>query len=311
MFDIENFLIKESIEYRSSGKNVGKNNVNIKCIFCCEDRFHLSISKTKLVYTCWICGAHGGVTNFVSKLKRISYSEAFDLVNKQNSLSMMLEKYNTQVTPKNKDRVVKLPEFTKSFSNRPHNMFEVSALNYIKKKYDIDLKDIISADIRYCYNGMYKNRIIIPVYRDKELVSFVGRTWDTHCSERYKNCSGINIKKTLYNINNMKKNQDLIVVVEGIFGAIKVGLNHAVATFGTEVSTEQKSLLIDLSPKKLVVMFDNDTNSETNKSVTMKAQKLVDYLSAFMPTKLIKIPYAGKDPADLTREQITKLLSTV
>ncbi len=310
MFAIETYLYNNKIEYRTQGKNVGHGNINIQCVFCCEDRYHLSISLSKSVFTCWICSESGNYQKLISKIKGITYEEASDIVNASTELKQKLEERGKKLIAEKADTkvTVSLPFYTRPFNIDFPNTWQRFAYNFIKTKYDISFDECVRARLRYCYQGIYKNRIIIPVYKGGELFSFSGRTWDRNCDKRYLNLHGVNIKNTLYNIDNINRNQDILVVVEGVFGAIKVGLDKAVATFGTEVTIEQIKLLIDLHPKQLCVMFDNDENPDTNKSVGEKAQKLVDYLSAFTKTKLIKIPYIGKDPGDLNRTEIDSLL---
>lgn len=313
MFDIEKFLLKENIEYRSSGKNIGKGNIGICCPVCLEGRYHCSISLLKSVYTCWICSDRGDYSKLISKLKGISYDEASEIINAKSQLKQLLEERDLKLVSQDKKEftIVSLPHHTRPFFSENSCIWQRFALGFIKNKYDLCLDEIIDAQLMYCYHGEYKNRIIVPVFKNNKLISFLGRTWDTNCDKRYMNAKGTYIKNTLYNIDNIKKNQNLLVVVEGVFDAIKVGLNRAVATFGTEITDEQKKLLIELRPKKLVVMTDNDADPNTNNSVNKKAQELVDYLSAFMNTQLIKIPYIGKDPADLSKKDIDRLLNII
>ncbi len=316
MLNIEQFIIKNKIEYRTSGKNVSRGEYSICCPFCEEGGYHLGINPIKKLWHCWICGARGDILKLVSKLLNISYIEAKQIINPQNDLKKVLEERNNKMV-KIEEKVMKnkefeLPPHTYSFRQNKTNLWEETALKFLRDKYDLSKKEIIEADLHYCVHGKYKNCIIIPIYQNNKLVNFVGRTWDKNSKKRYINSSNeeslVKTKSLLYNYDSMKIGQNLIVVVEGVFDCIKVGLNRATATLGSEISQEQINLLVGLKPKKLIVLADNDPG---NPNTVKKAQKICDYLSPFMNTKMIEIPYMGKDPADLTKEEIINLLGGV
>lgn len=315
MFNIEQFLIKEKIEYRGEGKNVGRGEVNICCPFCSEGRYHLGINIIKNMFHCWICGIKGDITKLVSKLKNISYNEAKEIINPQNDLKKVLEERSNKLVKiekkpiKNKE--LKLPPHTYPFRTDKMNIWAQTAIKFLRDKYDLTNKEIIEADLHYCVHGKYKNCIIVPIYKDEKLINFLGRCWDKRRNLRYINCpnegSILNIHKTLYNIDNIKINQDLLIVVEGVFDCIKVKsvYNNVVATFGTEVSQEQLNLIVGLKPKKLLILADNDIN---NLTTMKKAKEISNYLAPFMKTEVVEVPYAGFDPADLTKQDIANLI---
>ena len=313
MFDIQQFLISKQIGYRKEGSNVGRKEINICCPFCAESKYHCGINSGKNVYHCWVCGVKGDLPKLISKLLAISYIEAKEIISPTSELKKVLEERNKVIEEPiiipNKD--FKLPKFTNLFIENSTNDWQVIAYQFLKEKYSLSWKNIVNAKLHYCYFGnKYKNSIIIPIYKNEILINYLGRCWDKNSKSRYNNCPNeeavLNIHRTLYNIDSIKIGQDLIILVEGVFDCIKVGLDIAVASFGTEVSQEQKNLLIGLKPKKLIILADNDPN---NPNTTRKAQKLCDYLSPFLITKCIEIPFDGKDPADLNRKEIDNLLN--
>ena len=314
MFNIQEFLSQKNIEYRTSGKNVGSGNINICCLFCGEGRFHLSLSLNKEVYSCWICGEKGNYEKLISKLLNISYIEAKELINPQNDLKKVLEERKNKMEiieeKPNKNNKLDLPPYTNPFVKDSSNIWQIVAHRFLVNKYNLSWEQILEAKLHYCYFGKYKNSIIIPIYKDEKLVNFIGRVWVKNSKKRYINCSNeeslVNTKDLLYNIDNIKTGSELLIIVEGAMDAIKTGLDRTVATLGSEISQEQINLLVELKPKKIIVLADNDPG---NPNTVKKAQKICDYLSPFMNTKMIEIPYMGKDPADLTKNELANLLN--
>lgn len=313
-FNIQQYLIDNKTEFRKAGKNVGSGNVNICCLWCGEGRFHLSISLKKDVFSCWICGEKGNYEKLLSKLLNISYIEAKQIINPISDLKKALEDRDTKhvkVEEIKKIKKFELPAYTKPFIKDSVNIWQEIMQDFLIDKYNLAFQDIIDAKLHYCIGGKYRNRIIIPIYVKGKLVSFLARSWDKNSNIKYLNCpneeSLINMKKLVYNLDNITKDQNLIIV-EGVFDCIKIKpiFSNVIATLGTEVTQEQKNLIINLKAKNLLILADNDINNSSTKE---KAKELVDYFSAFTNSKYIEVPFKGKDPADLTKVELANLIS--
>jgi len=310
MFSIEQFLRINNIEYRTNGKNVSKGEYSICCPYCGEAKFHCGINPSKGLFNCWKCSEKGNIVRLVAKIKNISFIEAKEIINPTSELKKILEERNKVVEESeiisNKD--FKLPEHTYRFDKDDKiNMWQEVALNFLKEKYDLNWDDIEQANLCYCVYGRYKNSIIIPFYLHGKMVNFISRSWDKNAKKRYDNCpneeSLVNTKKMIYNYDNVKGKQQ-IIVVEGCFDAIKTGLDRTVALCGTEITQEQRNTLIGLKAEELIILFDNDPHLT---STSKKSQDLADYLSPFCKTKVIKLPH-GKDPGDMSRDEIDNLI---
>ena len=308
-FNIEQFLINNNIGYRTSGKNVSKGEYSICCPYCGEAKFHCGINPSKGLFNCWKCSEKGNIVRLVAKIKNVSFIEAKEIISPTSELKKVLEERNKVVEEPiiipNKD--FKLPLHTYRFDYNITNMWQEIALNFLKDKYDLSWNDIILADLHYNVHGRYKNSIIIPFYLNGKMVNFISRSWDKNNKKRYDNCpnelSLVNVKKMVYNYNNVKGKQQ-IIIVEGCFDAIKTGLRRTVALCGTEITQEQRNILIGLKAEELIILFDNDPHLI---STSKKAQDLADYLSPFCKTRVIKLPH-GKDPGDMSRDEIDNLI---
>ena len=72
----------------------------------------------------------------------------------------------------------------------------------------------------------------------------------------------------------------------------------------TEITQEQKNLIIGFRAKEVIIMFDNDPHLLTT---SKKANELANYLSPFSKTRMVKLPH-GKDPGDMERKEIDNLV---
>ncbi len=311
MLNIQQFLINKHIEFRKEGKNVNRGETNICCPFCGENRYHLGINVEKDIFACWKCSSAGDIAKLLSKLLGISYTEAKEIVDPQSDLKKVLEereKKNLKVEGIIKPKNFKLPKHTYPFRQDRTNLWQEVALKFLREKYKLTWEHILDAKLNYCVSDKYKNCIIIPIYYKNQLVNFIGRVWDKNSSKRYLNCpngeSLYNTKTLLYNYDNIKIGQDKLLIVEGAFDCIKTGLDRSVALCGTEITQEQRNLIIGLKTKEVLILFDNDPHLT---STSKKAQELTNYLSAFVKTRVIRLPN-GKDPGEMERDEIDNLI---
>ncbi len=311
MLNIQQFLINKHIEFRKEGKNVSRGEINICCIFCGEDRYHLGINEEKDIFACWKCSAKGNIARLISKLLGISYLEAKEIINPQSDLRKALEDRKNKLAIIEKPKEIKefhLPEHSYPFITNKSNIWQESALRFLKDKYNLNWDHIKEAKLQYCTYGKYKNSIIIPIYYNNQLVNFIGRIWDKGSKKRYLNCpneeSLYNTKTLLYNYDSIKKGSNRLLIVEGAFDAMKAGLDRSIALFGTEITQEQKNLIIGLNIKELIILLDNDPHLTTT---SKKAKDLANYFSPFAKTRVVNLPY-GKDPGDMERVGIDNLI---
>lgn len=306
-FDLIEYLKKNRIFYRDSGKNVSQGEINICCIECGEEGYHLGINEKKQLFHCWVCSFSGNLTFLISKLENCSYKQAVDLIYKPVKIQFNIEQKLSEYFEEEKQIIenesCKLPPFTKSLLIEQANIFNYIAIHYLNER-GIELNVIKEANLHYCYHGKFKNRIIIPIYYQGKLVNYVGRTWDKKAEKRYLNCSNneslISTKNLLYNYDNVQ-NCDILIVVEGIFDCFKAGLDRSIATLGTEMTLTQKHLILSLNPRQLIILFDNGAFE--------KAKDHVDWFSFYFSNKVKAIKIKGEcDPGDMTREEIDNLI---
>jgi hypothetical protein len=147
--------------------------------------------------------------------------------------------------------------------------------------------------------GRYKDRIIIPVRLNNELLGWTSRAIiDPKSAPRYL-MSSEDVKTTVLNYDELKKGGERLFIVEGPFDAIRVDAYYdpnivkpfrATCTFGTSVTLSQIALLRGLvkNYNQSYVLFDEGADEP--------ARNLAEWIGA----KVAVLPYNVKDPGELT-----------
>ena len=66
--DLQTVLTRHNIEYKTRGKNVGRDYINVCCPFCDETRYHCGIHLINPYYKCFVCNRKGGKWEVLQEL---------------------------------------------------------------------------------------------------------------------------------------------------------------------------------------------------------------------------------------------------
>jgi len=298
-FDIIKYLEEKQIEYRTSGKNVTRNWIEINCPFCGNDpSFHCGISPQKL-FNCYICGERGDVIKLVKQIESCSWHKAKDIIEQfSEDLTGDLKKEDIVCIPK--IDLLNLPKISSSLPKEIHKLYLIKRNfdpDYLEKKYKL----------KFCYNiGEWKFRIIIPFYLDRQLITYTGRDVTEKAEIKYKHLANeksvVPVKKTLYNIDSILEG-DSIIIVEGVTDVWRLG-ESAIATMGIQYTQEQVEMILKKNPKKVIVLFDAD------KKAIAQAYKLANQLSLFIKDVSV-IELDEGDPCDLNEQKVIKIRNMI
>jgi len=287
MIDFISFCLENNIPYMTEGKNIGADWIHISCPFCSDTSYHLGFSTVYNTFKCWRCGKHQPKKVFL-RLSNMPFKEIYKRYYRFNDSSIVKPIKRNERRYRSED--IKLPKEFKDIDIRHIKFLKKRNFNWreIKDKYKIKGTGIL---------GNFKNRLIMPVYHNGNLVTFTGRDITGKNETRYKNCprdmENRSIKNCLYNLDNIKG--DKVIIVEGITDVWRLG-NCAVATFGTEYTTEQ--ILLMKKFKKIFIMYDEDAIN--------KAESLACELGLFADVEVLEI---SGDPGDLTKEEVFSIKS--
>lgn len=257
-------LIQEKISFRPlhTGWSVGK------CELCGDykERAGFKFEDNKVVYNCWNCGkasAYEELSGEISNNMRniltrygIDDSEISTVVNsaffrkeeeKQVITLSSVKEVNTSTPP------IKLPA----------NSFRLGGvadfIDYQTKlvKYLMDRKiDIDKFPFYFCMSERMMNRVIIPFYRNGQLIYWQARSILPTEKKRYDN-SPNSRDAVMYNMDKLTQYTDLpLFCTEGVFDAMPL---DGIATLGSKL-TEAQKILLAKSPRRKIFVIDKDKN---------------------------------------------------
>lgn len=149
------------------------------------------------------------------------------------------------------------------------------------------------------HRSYYGPRIIFPVYMEAIYQGFHARTIRNH-PVKYVNGEGFKKSHAIYNWDRAKQSP-VLVVVEGVFDALKVGLNRTCSIFGKELSKVQRDLILSRRFDKIIFIMDRDA--------IIKSKKMAADLSRYHNNVwYLKIPW--KDPGVAPRNEINQLIDS-
>jgi len=160
-------------------------------------------------------------------------------------------------------------------------------------------------DIRYMKSGKinetyFGNRVCIPIISGGKTVSMEGRDITGKARAKVLYPKGAYVS-TLFNIDNLNRNEPLIVV-EGIMDIPKIWkffTTNVTTTFGIMITTKQKELLSTFDD--VILMPDGDKAGED----------MIDEFDSFYDREFKIARLEGKDPGDAFTKEIEKVLSNV
>lgn len=286
MLDITRLLGDVGVPYWTAGKNVSEGWVSVSCPKCGDRSNHGAFSNNGRAFSCFRCGKHSVVSVIADYT---SWQEAYELIKEYSSVLLFNE--GTQV-----DRATNV-EWP------PEGSVPMPSLHseYLHKRgYDPKhLRDLYGVKCVY-QGGPFKYRIIIPVYVNGRIVTYIGRDVTDKASLKYKNLaetkSILPAKEVVYNLDNV---HETAIICEGIFDAWRFGA-HGVALFGLQYTSAQTKALAS-RVKRAFTLFDNEPQAQA------KARELGSEL-AFQGVEVENIELSGwNDPGELPQEMADEI----
>jgi DNA primase len=288
-----------------SGKQLTMCCINEQCPdFTRQQRKRLWVRLEENTGYCYRCARLFDVPKFVMHFERCTFRQAMTIVQKYASdepVSGSMLGVAARLSQRKKVAVqhplVELPEGFRKIERTTYP-------RYLQER-GLPLKDAIKFDMGYCLSGRYANRLVIPVYFENRLVSWVGRAmWKVPKNaegmrgKKVVNAPGTSMGRFLFNYDRAK-NASTLVITEGPFDAIAMG-DCAVALFGTHLSHEQYGLLLKTKARKVVVLLDpDDAGRSASTKIVERLRPMFDEVSA---------PEIATDPDELSPTEQRRVL---
>jgi len=236
------------------------------CPRCEHHKRKLSVNLNKSAFKCWVCDWSGRniyriVRQYASSKSRYEWRGLDSSVEIENFRDKLFGPDLNSV-----ETALQMPEGFVSLANKCLPRTATYPLNYLRSR-GLSKTDIIKWKIGYCTEGEYASRIIIPSFNDRgKLNYFVTRTYDNTDWKKYMNPRAS--KNIIFNHLYLDFDHD-IVLVEGVFDAIKAGEN-SVPLLGSTL-TERSKLFYEIvkSDTPVYLALDPDAIKKTNKLISL------------------------------------------
>ena len=284
----------ESIFGKGNLTNDGEN-ISVSCPVCksnsknSSNKKKLAISTGSGIYHCWVCETKGRNIGYLVK-KHMSF--------RKEDLSKLYDLFNFQEKDKKEDDEVIL--------NLPHDykllVYETNSYAKIAIKYllsrGLTRDDFVKFKIGISDEFEYSNRVIFPSHSENMNLNFyLSRVFDESTFRKYKNCDAKR-KNIIFNAYLIDWNKP-VVLVEGIFDAIKAG-DNSIPILGSWLDENYylfQKLVVNNTD--VIMAFDPDAKD--------KEMKVAEMLSEY-GNKVYILPNYSKDLGDMSKKEVNSLL---
>ena len=269
------------------------------CPFCEGSGEHGGVNLTHKYFSCWQCATSASPPKLIKQILNCSWAKAYREVEQYSDRISSPSCVQSPKAGGHSLRPVHLPALTGPLSG-------LGGHYLASRGFDPKILEAVYGVKETGPLGKFKFRLIIPIYINKELVSFTSRDYTGKGEPKYKaqsiDKSKVPVKDCLYNIDTVK---DKLLIVEGPADVWRMG-DGAVSLFGTSCSIAQQELLFRWwvatmrlkRTKKVVILLDPKTKKASD--------KLYYQLSSFIrDLKIVEL--SDKDPAELTQEEAMNL----
>jgi DNA primase len=243
----------------------GGTHFNFRCPFCGDSekskikkRFHLQYkSENDIYFNCFNCAHKGNFYDLYAFINGISSKEAFKKLNKYNKdqIFKRLSKTSRKQFEEHKTELYIFNQFLKEKCldehSEPSSYIQgklISVLKTFKEKRKI-------SDAFICYEGKFKNRIIIPVYNKKDCIYFQGRRINSSQYPKYLNPK-IEKENVILNKDKFDK-EKYIIITEGLLDAISIG-DQGTSCLGATIKDDFLKKIFEYTDKGIIISLDND-----------------------------------------------------
>lgn len=264
------------------------------CPFCKHHKRKMSLNFAKGKYKCWVCDVSGNIRKLVRKKANYESFQKWKMLDGEVDLNTNLDDLFAESVETNEE-ILSLPEKFVSLTSNEELISRKKALSYLKKR-EIDQQDILFWKIGFCFDGEYKDRIVVPSFNvNGDLNFFIGRSITGSKFNKYKLPQAS--KDIIFNELSIDFDHD-ITLVEGVFDAIKAGHN-SVPLLGSTLREESRLF-------QKIVGYDTAVYMALDPDATKKENQIIRTLINYgvETYKIDILPY--KDAGEMSKQEFQK-----
>ena len=259
------------------------------CPACGHHKRKFSINLDKNAFKCWICDYRGrNIRRAIRRFGSFVQLQKWDSISDKADLERFAELFMEPIRRENKTKV-EIPKEFVTLTNNQAPATGLYAIKYLLKR-GVTKADILKWKIGYCFEGEYRNRIIIPSFdEDGDCNYFIARSYIGD-SYKYKNPRAS--KDIVFNDLFIDWNSDL-VLVEGVFDALVAG--NAVPILGSTLRSGSDLL-------RKIVRNDTPIYIALDPDAAEKERRIIKMLLRY-DVELYKIDVSGyEDVGSMPRD---------
>jgi len=259
------------------------------CPACGHHKRKFSVNLDKNVFKCWVCDYRGrNIRRVIRRFGSYLQLQKWDSISGRADLERFADLFSEEESEAGSQKI-QLPEEFISLTSDKAPATGRYAMKYLQSR-GVSKQDILKWKIGYCFDGEYRNRIIIPSFdEDGDCSYFIARSY-TGDSYKYKNPRAS--KDIVFNDLFIDWNKDL-VLVEGVFDALVAG--NAVPILGSTLRSGSDLL-------RKIVRNDTPIYIALDPDAAKKERRIIDMLLRY-DIELYKIDVTGyEDVGSMPKE---------
>ncbi len=249
------------------------------CPSCNHHKRKFSINLDKNVFKCWVCDYRGrNIRRVIRRFGSYLQLQKWDSISDRADLERFADLFNEDKFETGSQKV-QLPEEFVSLTSDKVPATGRHAMKYLDSR-GVTKADILKWKIGFCFEGEFRNRIVIPSFdEDGDCSYFIARSY-TGDSYKYKNPRAS--KDIVFNDLFIDWNEDL-VLVEGVFDALIAG--NAVPILGSTLRSGSDLL-------RKIVRNDTPIYVALDPDAAKKERRIIEMLLRY-DIELYKIDVSG------------------
>jgi len=280
----------------------GNSEYRICCFNCGDTKHKLYVNVDKGIFNCFKCDfscKNYNVFDFVSKTEHISRGTAVLKLLQEyqpttpEELELVFPTYKPEERITNNLKRIQLPEEAVPLSESNKNNYKVFweylygrglTFNEITNQLNIHIipqRQCAIYNSKKQYKGNIGRRLIWPIYKEGQLVSWQARAIHSGVTSKYLNCPDADSTQTLWPY--VKPLEKTVILTEGVLDSLAVRRNpnySAYATFSKNISKDQVNILKYWGVQEVILFWDKrDAMSQMENA----AERLKIYFKVSVP----------------------------